>query len=124
MSLLGTRIEIDHNPHFTHKHPATAMAMGRYCIPIAIVERGNGKVKHFIPARIRARGGSIMVISDLNLLCINQKSPVLLQYDGIGIDLLADHNGYGEHCKGLWLEPFTNRLAVGGRNQSTASLTV
>lgn len=32
-----------------------------------------------------------MVISDLNLLCINQKSPVLLQYDGIGIDLLADH---------------------------------
>lgn len=91
MSLLGTRIEIDHNPQFTHKHPATAMAMGRYCIPIAIVERGNGKVKHFIPAWIRARGGSIMVISDLNLLCINQKSPVLLQYDGIGIDLLADH---------------------------------
>lgn len=51
-----------------------------------------------------------MVISDLNLLCINQKKPVLIQYDGIGIDFLTDHNGYGEHwdvlkkCDGMWYQ--------------------
>jgi hypothetical protein len=38
------------------------MAMGRYCIPIAIVERENGKVKHFIPAWIRAREGAGYVL--------------------------------------------------------------
>ena len=30
----------------------------------------------------------------------------------------------GRAVKGLWLEPFTNRLAVGTDDQSTASLTV
>lgn len=53
-----------------------------------------------------------MVVSDLNIICVGQKTAVPLTYDDIGIDILEDHNGYGHHwmklkqCSGIWYQVY------------------
>lgn len=56
-----------------------------------------------------------MVIADLNIVCVGQVSAVSLTYDKIGIDVLADHNGYGHHWMklkktcGIWYQVYPLR---------------
>lgn len=42
-----------------------------------------------------------MVISDFNIICLNQSIPTLIPHNGIGIDIISPHNGYGHHWKAL-----------------------
>lgn len=58
-----------------------------------------------------------MVISDLNIICINQTAPYYIKKDGIGIDIVTRHDGYGKHWKrfrkstGIWYQFYpTERL--------------
>lgn len=51
-----------------------------------------------------------MVISDFNIICLSQLTPSLISYNGIVIDVISLHNGYGQHwkvlqkSKGVWYQ--------------------
>lgn len=53
-----------------------------------------------------------MVVSDLNIVCIGQNAAQKVACDGIGIDILENHDGYGDHwkalkkCRGIWYQFF------------------
>ena len=50
-----------------------------------------------------------MVISDFNIVCLNQFDPKLITREGISIDIIDSHSGYGRHwkvlkSKGVWYQ--------------------
>lgn len=51
-----------------------------------------------------------MVISDFNIICLEQSAPKLITYGGIGVDVIASKDGYGCHwmvlnnSNGVWYQ--------------------
>mgnify|MGYP006970907658 CR=1 FL=1 len=62
-----------------------------------------------------------MVISDFNIICLNQSIPTLIPHNGIGIDIISPHNGYGHHwkalkkSKGVWYQLFPLEREITGQ---------
>lgn len=57
-----------------------------------------------------------MVISDFNVICLNQSTAKIIGYQGIGTDIVSD--GYGEHWKtlkgaqGIWYQFYPNERVI------------
>lgn len=72
-----------------------------------------------------------MVISDFNIICLEQSAPQLITYGGIGVDVIASKDGYGCHwtalndSNGIWYQFYPlEREKTGQYNDEFFDLTI